>query len=262
MRSYTPQYYIKFVLFITLLSLSHTVQATAQNKNFGLQFGINYFNKTQKNEYTPISYLYPPTSKILFDNNGFSFRFGGLLLLSKYVSISSIYNSPRVKEYSYSFFEDKNAPYHPSAFFIKSRVTSFNTACYFHLRKFFIFTPFVGIGLVHLSLEGWFCHGNLDFKTMKIAEYENPRTNKISNQSPKDVYYYLGNKKFLGFILPIGFTVKISESLMIHGGAYYTFKKLRKWRDESSSYWGYAYKRIRDQNLSGLNIILGVYFLM
>ena len=250
--------YIRFIFLIILFTFITLKSALSQYKLFGIQIDGNYSHKKEKVQYTPLSGQKPPPSKLLLDNNGYSSKIGIVLFFNKYLSFLIQYRSPRNCEYSYNIFEN-NALAPRNTFFVKTYASSYNASFRIHFKRFFIFRPFIGFGIEHLKLGGYYCTAYKDINTGEITKYRQPYTHKEVRGSPESAYFYIGEKKLLGYFIPLGISIEISNNFLFFFGGNYTFIELEGWQgDMKDRRWTITSDLIDTQDLSSRYVNFGI----
>jgi len=229
---------LRWVIFYFVFNLS---LVTAKSNHFGIEFGGNYFRKTDRvgfKVYKGDRYL---PGKYCLDNDGFSYQMGVVYYLNERFSVTFKYRTPRKCEYHYPSTPTPFV-YGPNTYWTRTEASSWITSFRVHFKDFLFFKPYVGFGIDFFKVKAGIRDGHI-----------HPETGEILYIYPEDGYRYIGSKNVIGLMIPVGVTVPILERVLIDFGLNYTFMKIKD--------WGTKDDRADNQNLSGFYIYLNLVIL-
>lgn len=253
-RKFSTCMFVKIFFFMGLVCLWSTIslygqmvkvpseKISAVNKHFGIQLGANYFRKAERIGYKIYKNNQDTEGKFVFDNDGYSYQLGIVYFFNDYLSILAQYRAPRKSSYHYPATWTPFV-YGVNTYWTKTEASSWIATCRFHFKKVLFIKPYAGLGIDYYKIKAYNRAGHID-----------PNTGEILYIFPENNYEYLGCKNIIGFLLPLGITVSLSEKAMLDFSGNYTFIKLKN--------WGEKYDRADNQNMSGFYLNLNLVFLI
>jgi len=229
---------LRWIIFYFVFNLS---LVTARSNHFGIEFGGNYFRKTDRvgfKVYKGDRYL---PGKYCLDNDGFSYQLGVVYYLNERFSIMFKYRTPRKCEYHYPSAPTPDV-WGPNTYWTRTEASSWIASFRVHFEDFLFFKPYVGFGIDFFKVKAGIREGHIR------------QTGEILYIYPEDGYRYIGSKNVIGLMIPLGVTVPILERVLIDFGLNYTFMKIKD--------WGTKDDRADNQNLSGFYIYFDLVILV